>query len=87
MAPGFATIDTPSGALVSRLHRPGRSRLHVLAWSRGETASDPLSGGDPVDDTEFTYADFHDRVRQAEAEAERAAVASVREAKGAGRGT
>jgi hypothetical protein len=61
----------------------GIHRATYFAWmNRGESASDALSGGDTVDDVELIYAEFHDRVRQAEAEAEMTAVASVREAKG-----
>jgi hypothetical protein len=61
----------------------GIHRSTYFAWmNRGEAASDALSSGDPVDEAEIAFADFHDRVRQAEAEAEMAAVASVREAKG-----
>src|SRR3954449_6165434 len=61
----------------------GIHKTSYFAWmSRGEAASDARSSGDPVEDAELAYADFHDRVRQAEAEAEIAAVASVREAKG-----
>jgi hypothetical protein len=61
----------------------GIHRSTYFAWiNRGETASDALSSGDPLDEGELAFADFHDRVRQAEAEAEITAVASVREAKG-----
>jgi hypothetical protein len=61
----------------------GIHRSAYFAWmNRGEAASDARSSGDRVDDTELAYADFHDRVRQADAEAEMTAVASVREAKG-----
>ena len=61
----------------------GIHKSTYFAWmNRGETASEALSSGDPVEAPELAFADFHDRVRQAEAEAEIAAVASVREAKG-----
>jgi hypothetical protein len=61
----------------------GIHKTTYFAWmNRGEAASEALSRGDPVEDSELAFADFHDRVRQAEAEAEMAAVASVREAKG-----
>ena len=60
----------------------GIHKSTYFAWmNRGETASDALSNGDPIEESELAYAAFHDRVRQAEAEAEIAAVRSVREAK------
>jgi hypothetical protein len=61
----------------------GIHRSTYFAWmSRGEAASEAIARGDPVGAEEEPFADFHSRVRQAEAEAEMAAVASVREAKG-----
>src|SRR4051794_34788625 len=61
----------------------GIHRATYFAWmNRGEEASEAASRGDPIDETEEAFAELHDRVRQAEAEAEMAAVASVREAKG-----
>lgn len=60
----------------------GIHRATYFAWmNRGERASELLSKGETVSDDERAFADFHDRVSQAEAEAEMAAVASVREAK------
>jgi hypothetical protein len=60
----------------------GIHKSTYFAWmNRGEAASEALSRGDPVDGSELAFADFHDRVRRAEAAAEMDAVASVRQAK------
>lgn len=61
----------------------GIHRATYYSWmNRGECASEAQAKGDAISVEEAEFADFYDRVSEAEALAEVDAIAAVREAKG-----